>query len=79
MYQMCPRQIAQIVLPPREIITEGIPPYSQHHRMGHRGSIRYIILGFDIEVMLVFVNPNETTRCVWSMLVKVLWPKQEML
>ena len=47
--------------------------------MGHRGSIRYIILGFDIEVMLVFVNPNETTRCVWSMLVKVLWPKQEML
>ena len=26
--------------------------------MGHRGSIRYIILGFDIEVMLVFVNYN---------------------
>ena len=41
---------------PRRNHYQRHPPYSLHHRMGHRGSVRYIILSFDREELLVFVN-----------------------
>ena len=46
----------QIVLPLREIITEGIPPILNTTAWATGEYVGYIILSFDREVPLVFVN-----------------------
>ena len=46
----------QIVLPLRKIITEGTPPILNTTAWATGGYVGYIILSFDREVPLVFVN-----------------------